>query len=75
MKILLTAMARYGRQLDPRDERDYKVEVLGDEELKLSAFGTVVVFLMMLAEKKRYVYITISYMIQSYGNYIGRGLL
>ena len=60
MKILLTAMARYGRQLDPRDERDYKVEVPGDEELKLPAFGTVVVFLMMLAEKKRYIYIYIS---------------
>ena len=52
-------MARYGRQLDPRDERDYKVEVPGDEELKLPAFGTDVVFLMMLAEKKRYIYIYI----------------
>ena len=59
MKILLTAMARYGRQLDPRDERDYKVEVPGDEELKLPAFGTVVVFLMMLAEKKRYIHISL----------------
>ena len=69
MKILLTAMARYGRQLDPRDERDYKVEVPGDEELKLPAFGTVVVFLMMLAEKKYiYIYITISYTMQSCGN-------
>ena len=56
MKILLTAMARYGRQLDPRDERDYKVEVPGDEKLKLPPFGTVVVFLMMLAEKKIYIY-------------------
>ena len=57
MKILLTAMARYGRQLDPRDERDYKVEVPGDEELKLPAFGTIVVFLTMLAATGRYRYI------------------
>ena len=73
MKILLTAMARYGRQLDPRDERDYKFEVPGDEELKLPAFGTDVVFLMMLAEKK--IYITISYRMQSYGNHIDQGLI
>ena len=59
MKILLTAMARYGRQLDPRDERDYKVEVPGVVELKLPAFGTVVVFLTMLAEMRRYIFIYI----------------
>ena len=55
MKILQKAMALYGRQLDPRDERDYKVEVPGVVELKLPAFGTVVVFLTMLAEKERYI--------------------
>ena len=55
MKILLRAMARCGKQLDPRDERDYKVEVPGVVELKLPAFGTVVVFLTMLAEKERYI--------------------
>ena len=55
MKTLLTAMAQYGRQLDPRDERDYIVEVPGVVELKPPAFGTVVVFLTMLAEKERYI--------------------
>ena len=54
MKILLRAMARCGKLLDPRDERDYKVEVPGVVELKLPAFGTVVVFLTMLAEKEIY---------------------
>ena len=55
MKILLTAMARCGRRLDPKGERDYKVEVPGVVELKLLAFGTVVVFLTMLAETERYI--------------------
>ena len=56
MKTLLTVMARCGKLLDPTDERDYKVEVPGVVELKLLAFGTVVVFLTMLAEKERYIY-------------------
>ena len=75
MKILLRATARYGKQLDPRDERDYKVEVSGVVELKLPAFGTVVVFLTMLAEKDRHIsYITISHRMRSYNNHIDKGL-
>ena len=55
MKTLLTVMARYGKRLDPKDERDYKVEVPGVVEWKLAAFGTVVVFPTMLAGKERYI--------------------
>ena len=57
MKTLLTVMARCGKLLDPTDERDYKVEVPGVVELKLPAFGTIVVFLTMLAAMGRYRYI------------------
>ena len=52
-------MARCGKLLDPTDERDYKVEVPGVVELKLPVFGTVVVFLTMLAEMGRYIFIYI----------------
>ena len=59
MKTLLTVMARYGKRLDPKGEKDYKVEVPGVVELKLPVFGTVVVFLTMLAEMGRYIFIYI----------------
>ena len=57
MKTLLTVMARYGKRLDPKGEKDYKVEVPGVVELKLPAFGTIVVFLTMLAAMGIYIYI------------------
>ena len=73
MKTLLTVMARCGKLLDPTDERDYKVEVPGVVELKLPVFGTVVVFLTMLAEMGRYLY---QYPQRpSYCNHIEMGLL